>query len=138
MGFERFGIVNYTKETKVADFVKYLDEGKVMGTQCTKCKTKYFPPRADCTVCLSSSFEWIEMTGKGKLITFVTVNYGPVGFEDKAPYTLGIVDFGGSLQALAPLGNDIKKGNVSIGMNLEIKPIPLPGGRLSYEFSAGK
>jgi uncharacterized OB-fold protein len=78
------------------------------------------------------------MTGKGKLITFVTVNYGPVGFEDKAPYTLGIVDFGGSLQALAPLGNDIKKGNVSIGMNLEIKPIPLPGGRLSYEFSAGK
>jgi uncharacterized protein len=137
MGFERFGIVNYTKETKVADFVKYLDEGKVMGTQCTKCKARYFPPRADCPQCLSNAYEWIEITGKGKLITYVTVNYGPVGFEDKVPYTLGIVDFGEGVQVLAPLTGDIKKENINIGMSLKIMLQQLPGGRLSYEFSAG-
>ncbi len=134
MGFERFGIVNYTKETKIADFIKYLDEGKVAGTQCTKCKAKYFPPRADCPKCLSGSMEWIEVVGKGKLITFVTVNYGPVGFEDKAPYTLGIVDFGEGLQALAPISGELNKEKIQIGMKLGIKPVQLPGDRLSYEF----
>jgi uncharacterized OB-fold protein len=138
MGFERFGIVNYTKETKVADFVKYLDEGKVMGTQCENCNAKYFPPRADCPACLSNSFKWLEMTGQGKLITFVTVNYGPVGFEDKVPYTLGIVNFGENLQALAPLSDEIKKENIGIGMSLKFRPIKLPGDRMSYEFIAQK
>jgi uncharacterized OB-fold protein len=136
MGFEKFGIVNYTKETKVADFVKYLENGKVVGTQCAKCKAKYFPPRADCPRCLSSTFDWLEIAGNGKLITYVTVNYGPVGFEDRTPYTLGIVDFGDGLQALAPLNGDIEKDNIKIGMNLEIRPIQLPGARLSYEFRA--
>jgi uncharacterized protein len=137
MGFERFGIVNYTKETKVADFVKYLDNGKVVGTQCTKCKAKYFPPKADCPACLSASMDWIEVAGTGKLITYVTVNYGPVGFEDKAPYTLGIVDFGEGLQALAPLGPDIPKDKIKIGMDLQIRPVRLQADKLSYEFSPG-
>ncbi len=138
MGFERFGVVSYTKETKVAEFVKYLESGKVVGTVCKKCGAKYFPPKADCPTCLGALTDWFELAGEGKLITYTVVNYGPVGFEDKAPYILGIVDFGGGLQALAPLEKDIKPGEVRIGMNVTIKPVQLAGNKLSYEFSVSR
>jgi uncharacterized OB-fold protein len=135
MGFERFGVVSYTKETKVAEFVKHLENGKVVGTTCKKCGAKYFPPKADCPQCLAGISDWFEIAGQGRLITYTVVNYGPVGFEDKAPYVLGIADFGDGLQALAPLNRDIKPGDIKIGMTLKIKPIQLAGNKISYEFN---
>jgi uncharacterized OB-fold protein len=138
MGFERFGVVSYTKETKVAEFVKFLENGKVVGTACKKCGTKYFPPKADCPQCLSSISDWFEIDGQGRLITYAVVNYGPVGFEDKAPYILGIADFGDGLQALAPLNRDIKQDEIKIGMILKIKPIQLTGNKISYEFNVSR
>jgi hypothetical protein len=62
--FKKFGTVSFTATTKVNDFVTHLEEGKVMGTKCTECDAVYFPPRADCAQCLSSSMEWFEVNGK--------------------------------------------------------------------------
>ena len=69
MGFENFGTVSFTAEAKVADFVTYLEQGKVMTTRCKQCGGQYFPPKMDCPRCLSSEVEWFEITGSGKLAT---------------------------------------------------------------------
>ena len=53
MGFENFGTVSFTTEAKAADFITYLEQGKVMATRCPKCGVSYFPPKADCPSCLS-------------------------------------------------------------------------------------
>jgi len=37
MGFENFGTVSFTSEAKSADFVSYLEKGKVMATRCQQC-----------------------------------------------------------------------------------------------------
>ena len=60
MGFEKFGTVSFTSETKAADFVTHLEEGKVMATKCKRCGQAYFPPRMDCADCLDSEVEWFE------------------------------------------------------------------------------
>ena len=51
MGFEKFGRKSFVSATKVAKFVDILATGKIDGTVCKKCGTKFFPPRADCSVC---------------------------------------------------------------------------------------
>ncbi|MDH4137829.1 MAG: zinc ribbon domain-containing protein, partial [Anaerolineae bacterium] len=79
MGFERFGTVSFTAQTKVDKFVDLLDEGKVAGTKCKSCEKTYFPPRADCSNCLSSDMEWFEISGPGKLVSFSTLIYAPTG-----------------------------------------------------------
>jgi len=133
MGFENFGTVSFTTEAKTADFISYLEQGKIMATKCQKCGTRYFPPKMDCPKCLESDVEWFEIT-KGKLITYTIVHYGPSGFEDDAPYILAIGDFGDGLRVFGRLSKDIEESAIKPGMELKVVPVKLPGDRISYQF----
>jgi hypothetical protein len=133
MGFENFGTVSFTAEAKAADFITYLEAGKVMATRCRKCGVSYFPPKADCPRCLSSDVEWFEIKGKGKLNTYTKVNYGPTGFEADTPYTLALGEFDG-VQILARLSRDIEAKDIKVGMSLTVSPVKLPNNRIAYEF----
>ena len=124
MGFENFGTVSFTTEAKTADFISYLEAGKVMATRCKKCGASYFPPRMDCPTCLLSDVEWFEVKGKGKLLTYTKVNYGPSGFEADAPYTLALGEFDG-VRILGRLSRDIGEKDIEVGMSLTVSPIKL-------------
>jgi hypothetical protein len=134
MGFETFGKVSFTSETKAAAFVDYLAQGKVMGTVCKACGTRYFPPKMDCPSCENSETEWVQISGNGTLLSFSVVHYGPAGFEDDAPYTIAVVEFEDGLHVFSRLCKDIKADETKIGMKLKIAAIKLPDDRLSYEF----
>ncbi len=134
MGFDNFGKVSFTTETRVSDFVTYLEQGKVMATRCRKCGTSYFPPKMDCPECLISDVEWFEIKNNGKLITYSVVNYGPSGFEDDVPYILAIGEFGDGLRIFSRLSKDMKESDVKPGIELNVVPLKLPGDRITYEF----
>ena len=134
MDFGNFGVVSFTRQAKVAPFVDYLDQGKFMATQCKQCGRKYFPPRGDCPYCLSSDMDWVEVKSKGKLLTFTTVNYGPSGFEEAAPYTLGIVEFEEGVKVLAKIRKKVDVKDIKIGMELRVVPVVLGEDRLAYGF----
>jgi len=121
MPFKYFGKINFTPYTKVDKFSDYLKEGKLMGSKCKKCDETYFPPRADCLKCLNDTFEWIEFSGRGKLHSFTKIYAAPKGFEDIAPYILGIVDLeeGGRLIAWV---NDIPEKEIKIDMKIKVVP----------------
>jgi len=134
MGLENFGTVSFTAEAKAADFVAYLEQGKVMATRCKKCGASYFPPKMDCPKCLLSDMEWFEIKGNGRLATYTIINYGPVGFEDKTPYTLAIGEFENGIRIFGFLSRDIEESDIKIGMGLKVVPTKLPDDRISYEF----
>jgi uncharacterized OB-fold protein len=136
MGFDKFGSVSFTSEAKAADFVSYLEEGKVMATRCNKCDRVYFPPRVDCSNCLTSDMKWFEIGSKGKLITYTKVNYGPAGFEDDAPYILAVADFEGGVRVFGRLSREIGAGDIKVGMDLKPIVTNLPDGKVLYEFAA--
>lgn len=121
MPFKYFGKINFTPYTKVDKFADFLHKGKLMGTKCKKCGEIYFPPRADCLKCLNDKIEWMEYSGKGTLQSFTIIHAAPRGFEDIAPYTLGIVDLkeGGRLIAWT---KDISEKELRIGMSVKIVP----------------
>lgn len=133
MGFEKFGRKSFTAMTKTAKFVDFLAEGKIEGTQCKKCGAKFFPPRADCSVCFSKELDWFEMPAKGTLETFATAFYAPFGFEADPPYTMGVVSFGDGLKLFARLAKDIKAEDVKVGMAVNIRPLTYEDGQLSFE-----
>jgi uncharacterized OB-fold protein len=132
--FQKFGTVSFTSISKVNDFIDYLSQGKVMGTRCKKCGTKHFPPVADCAECLSSDVEWFEVTGTGKLISFSTLTYGPVGFEDDLPYSIALLDYG-DYKVFGRIEKGIVDEDLSIGMAMKTEPVTLPNGQLSYVFA---
>ncbi|MFC1968091.1 Zn-ribbon domain-containing OB-fold protein [Chloroflexota bacterium] len=134
MGFERFGAVSFTAETKAAAFVDYLDGGKVMATKCRGCGHVYFPPRMDCADCSTGDTEWVEIGGKGKLTTYTTVNYGPTGFEDDSPYVLALAEFAGGVKVFGRVSKEIGEKEIEVGMDVRVAPVKLSGEKIAYQF----
>jgi uncharacterized OB-fold protein len=132
MGFEKFGMVSFTSETKAQDFVTYLEEGKVMATRCKQCGQVYFPPRMDCADCIDSEVEWFEITDKGKLVTYTTVNYGPTGFEDDTPYILAVAEFPSGVKVFGRLEQGMYESDIETGMSVRLVSMRLPSENVSY------
>ena len=133
MGFEKFGRKSFTATTKTAKFIDFLAQGKIEGTVCKDCGVKFFPPRADCAKCFSKNTEWFEMPKKGKLETFTTAYYAPVGFEGDPPYTMGVVDFGDGMKLFARMAKDINPEEIKVGMEVSVRSIKYDDGQLSFE-----
>jgi hypothetical protein len=133
MRFAKFGTVSFTSTSKVNDFVDFLEKGKIMGTRCLKCGRSYFPPRADCSECLSSTIDWFEITGPGKLLTWSLMQFGPVGFEDDLPYSIAVVEFD-EVKVFGRLAPDLSEDEVQVGMAMDVQANELPNGQLNYVF----
>ena len=67
--------------------------GELCLQKCAGCAHVRFPPAALCPRCLSESFAWEAMSGRGKVYTWIVVHrpQHPAFFED-APYNVAIVE----------------------------------------------
>lgn len=133
MGFEKFGRVSFTAQTKVAEFVDYLEKGELVASHCTNCGARFFPPRADCFNCLSDKMEYEAISGEGTVLSYTSVNYGPTGFENDVPYTLVVADFGG-IKVFGRMSNSVPVEDYKVGMLVKPASVQLDNGQISYEF----
>jgi uncharacterized protein len=131
--FRKFGTVSFTAITKTNDFVGYLEQGKVMGTQCKKCGLLFFPPRADCFQCLSSDMEWFEVAGTGKLLSYSKLQFGPMGFEGDLPYCIAVLDYG-DFRVFGRIDKNLADEEIKIGMEMKAVANKLPNDQLNYVF----
>ena len=120
--FKWFGIVNLAPCTRVAEFAEFLKCGRLMATRCRACGQQSFPPRADCARCLSPEFEWVEIGGGCRLLTWSRITAAPHGFEHLAPYTVAVVELDEGGRALAWLGSSVPESALKIGMPLRLVP----------------
>lgn len=70
-----------------------LKEGRLSFQRCRACRNAWLPARSECPRCLANSWEWEPSGGSGRLISWVVyhTSYHPY-FEDKLPYTVGVVE----------------------------------------------
>ncbi len=120
--FKWFGKVNFSPYTRVSEFANHLKDGRLMGSKCKQCGVESFPPRADCSQCLSAEFEYIEFSGKATLVSHTKIHAAPTGFEDAVPYTIGVVDLEETGRLLAWFGDSIGDDEIEIGMKLQVVP----------------
>lgn len=78
-------------------FNQYLAEKKLMGSYNAKSNTTYLPPRPVCPKTFDENMEWVELSGKGKLVAFTSITIGQLvmnkrGFDRNNPYVSGIVE----------------------------------------------
>jgi uncharacterized OB-fold protein len=139
MDFKNFALS--ISQTKVARFAKELAEGKIMATLCKKCGKKYYPPRADCSDCMSSEMEWKPIGGEGKLVTFTKIYVPPEHFAIRQPMMpfssvqfepcpIGILEVEDGLRIMGWMPKiDVKK--IRVGMKLKASPQILLDGKVT-------
>jgi uncharacterized OB-fold protein len=101
----------------IDQFYKYLAQGKLMAGKCMHCGKIHLPPRPLCDRCFHQEFSWLEIAGKGKLVTYTIIHVAPEQFQAMAPYAVGIVQLENGLKLPGMIASTTQ---LRIGMELTI------------------
>ena len=109
------------------DFYVGLTQHKLMASRSLSTGQVYLPPRPLDPKDMSTEMEWVELSGKGKLLTFTVIYVGTsamiaAGYDRKNPYCVGIVqtDEGPAISAQI-VDLDLSHPElIMIGMPLEV------------------
>ena len=106
------------------DYNEALKQDRLLGLKCKDCGAITVPPKMVCWQCASSDVDIVELGGKGKIVTFTTVNVVSEGREDECPYIIVMVELDegpwlmGNLSGIDPteasmalIGKSVKMGH---------------------------
>ncbi len=102
----------------IEQFYKFLAQGKLMAGKCTHCGKIHLPPRPLCDNCFHQEFTWLEIAGKGKLLTYTVIHVAPQQFQRLAPYAVGIIQLENGLKLPGMI--TATQEQLQIGMDLTI------------------
>jgi uncharacterized protein len=103
----------------IEQFYKFLGQQKLMAGKCLKCGKIHLPPRPLCDNCFSQQFEWVAVSGKGKLLTYTIISIAPEQFQALTPYAVGIVGLENGLKIPGMIQNATQQ-DLQIGMELNL------------------
>ena len=103
----------------IEQFYKFLGQQKLMAGQCLKCAKIHLPPRPLCDNCFSRDFEWVNVSGKGKLLAYTIINIAPAQFQELTPYAVGIVQLENGVK-IPGMIQGLKQEQLKIGMELTL------------------
>ncbi len=144
MEFKKFALA--ISQTKVARFAKDLAEGKIMSTTCKKCGKRYYPPRSDCSNCMTSEMIWEPIGGEGSLVTYTKIFVPPEHFAVRQPLMpfasaqfepcpVGVLEVQGGLRVMGWMPKmDMRK--IRVGMKMKCLPQVLPDGNVTIILEA--
>jgi len=74
-------------------FFEGANRHELMLQRCTICGAYLYPVKLRCDLCLNTSIEWVEASGKGRLYSFGLMHqlYDP-RFADEIPYNVALVE----------------------------------------------
>ncbi len=114
------------REFTIKSYIDYLSEKKLMGSKCKDCGVSYVPVRKLCTKCNSVNMEWVEMSGKGKIVAFTSITVGTPFFVEKGydrtkPYCFSVIELDeGPMISGQLIGVDESKPDtINIGMQVK-------------------
>ena len=103
----------------IENFYKFCSQAKLMGVRCKRCGEMLCPPRTICPNCFANTFEWTEIKGLGKLLTYTIIHFPPSHFQALAPYAVGILKLQEGVQLPGMIRN-VKLEDLRIGMELQV------------------
>lgn len=88
--------------------------------QCTECDHIYWPPGPVCPDCWSEDNEWVELTGKGTVNTWVVFHRAWFEeFEDELPFNVTEIELEEGPRYLSTVV-DIDNEDIYRGMEVEV------------------
>ncbi len=76
----------------VKEYLTALTENKLLGLKCKDCGFITAPPRLACRKCGGQDTEIVELSGKGKIVTFTSVHIPPESRRGQTPYLVVMVE----------------------------------------------
>lgn len=109
-------------------FRELRDHAKLWGNRCPRCQRVMLPPRVVCGVCHVPAGEWVEVSDKGKLITYTVVVFPMsdprTGKVKPVPYGFGGIQLDGADSSIGHFleETDLNKLRMGLRMQAVFKP----------------
>jgi uncharacterized OB-fold protein len=121
-------MAEYAKPLPYADaesrpYWEYCKKRELRVQSCADCGGIRFPPRPMCPSCNSMKDEWLRMSGKGTIYSWIVV-HPPVlpAFADDAPYSVVLVQLDED-PALRLVGNVIDVANEDLREGIPVEVV---------------
>ena len=110
-----------------------LKQNQLLGLKCLDCGAITVPPKMACAKCGSPNLEITQLSGRGKIKTFTTVNVAPEGREKEVPYIIALVELEEGAWLMGNIGgtDPTKAGMDLIGKSVTLGHAVFPGDRYS-------
>ena len=83
-----------------------LREGRLMIQHCPKCGHHWMPAREDCPSCLHDGYEWVQASGRGRLVSWVVYHTAfNKAFAGRVPYSVAVVELEEGARAITNIVN---------------------------------
>ena len=88
--------------------------------KCGDCGKLRWPPAFLCPHCLDQNFEWVEISGRGRIYTFAVYHtaFHP-GFKEEVPYVVAVVELAEGARMMTNVV-DCDPNDVWCGMPVEV------------------
>src|SRR3990172_9251766 len=94
-----------------------LSQGKLLGSECRRCRSRFATPRAYCMEC-GSPTRWVELPLEGRIHTWTTCYYGGEAFLKETPFNLILVEFDGVDSLFLARLVGVRQEQIQIGMRV--------------------
>ncbi len=95
---------------------RYNEQHSLQGAQCQQCKKIYYPRESICQ-CGAQTFDPVQLSGYGKILSFTTITIPPAAFEHMTPYCLGLIALEQGPHIIAQI-TDVEPMQLFIGMHV--------------------
>ena len=85
------------------DFWRGLEQNEFKTSRCQSCQRLSFPPRSLCPDCYGREFDWVSLSGRGKLYACTTSHMAPPSYAALMPLNIAIIDLDEGLRLLLNL-----------------------------------
>ncbi len=116
----------YTSGIAAERFFRELrDHGRLLGTRCASCATRWIPPKLFCEACFRETKDWAELPPVGRVAAVSVVRVDPRGEPLPKPEVWGLIRFtgfeGGFVHRLLLAPDRARAG-------LAVRPVLKPAG----------
>jgi uncharacterized OB-fold protein len=101
-------------------FWDYMKQHEFRVQKCLECGKLFYPPTPMCPHCMSMESEWVKLSGKAKVYSFVIVHQARhPAFAKEAPYVVAIIETEEGIRYTTNI-IDCKPEDVYVDMPVEV------------------
>ena len=103
-----------------APYWEYAKKHELRVQRCGACGHLRFPPSNVCPKCLADTHEWVRLSGRGAIYSFIVIHRPQhPAFQDDAPYNVAIVELE---EGIRLHGNvlDCRNEDLRVGLPVEV------------------
>lgn len=94
--------------------------GELRLQRCKDCRRVWYPAGTNCPTCLSTGFEWGQMSGRGTVWSFIVYHHcWHRGFEKEIPYNVAMIQLEEGPIVITNVV-DVKNEAIKVGMPVKV------------------